>query len=86
MTALPEVERFARLRLARTEKIGPVTFSQLLQRFGSAITAIDALPDLVRRSGRATYNLPDARTIEAELEAGHTYGATLLVCGDADYP
>lgn len=86
MTALPEAERFARLRLARTDKIGPVTFSQLLQRFGSAITAIDALPDLVRRSGRATYNLPDTRTIEAELEAGHAYGATLLVRGDAHYP
>jgi len=30
MTALPEAERIARLRLARTDKIGPVTFSQLL--------------------------------------------------------
>lgn len=86
MTALPEAERIARLRLARTDKIGPVTFSQLLQRFGSAAAAIDGLPDLVRRSGRATYKVPDIQSIEAELEAGHAYGAQLLVRGDTTYP
>src|SRR5690606_31621656 len=29
---LPETERFARLRLARTDRVGPVTFKQLLDR------------------------------------------------------
>ncbi|MEY4242060.1 MAG: hypothetical protein RJA14_1756, partial [Pseudomonadota bacterium] len=33
---LTDAERFARLRLARTDQIGPVTFRQLLERFGSA--------------------------------------------------
>ena len=33
MTAgLPEAERIARLRLARTDRIGPVTFLELLRR------------------------------------------------------
>lgn len=58
MTPLSDAERFARLRLARTNRIGPVAFSQLLQRFGSAVRAVEALPDLVQRSGRDGYALP----------------------------
>ncbi|MET4684715.1 DNA-processing protein DprA [Brevundimonas faecalis] len=86
MSPLSDAERFARLRLARTDRIGPVTFSQLLQRFGSAESAIDALPDLVRRSGRADYVLPPTAAVEAELEAGAKLGARLILLGDSDYP
>ena len=53
MSPLPEAERFARLQLARTDRIGPVAFDQLIQRFGSAVRAIEALPDLIRRGGGA---------------------------------
>ena len=35
-----------RLRLVRTSGIGPVTFRQLLRRFGSASAALEAVPDL----------------------------------------
>ena len=86
MTPLSEAERFARLRLARTDRVGPVAFSHLLQRFGSAIRAIEALPDLVRRSGRDGYALPSIDRVEAELEAGQRVGARLILLGDADYP
>ena len=48
--AAPE-DRIARLRLIRTEKIGPVTFAQLLARFGSAAAALDAVPQLAARGG-----------------------------------
>ncbi|MFJ6024083.1 DNA-processing protein DprA [Brevundimonas sp. NPDC092305] len=82
---LPDAERFARLRLARTDKIGPVTFKQLLDRFGSATRAIDALPDLIRRGGQG-HSLPPVERIEAELEAGGRLGARLILLGDADYP
>ena len=34
------------LRLARTENVGPVTFAQLISRFGEASLALAALPDL----------------------------------------
>lgn len=86
MSPLSEAERFARLRLARTDRIGPVAFSQLLQRFGSAVRAVDALPDLVRRSGRDGYVLPATERIEAELASGAKLGARLIVVGEADYP
>ena len=39
---IAEGERHARLRLARTDQVGPVAFRQLLQRFGSAEAALDA--------------------------------------------
>ena len=41
-TGLSEAERIARVRLARTDKIGPVTFRQLLDRFGTAERALEA--------------------------------------------
>jgi hypothetical protein len=41
----------ARLRLIRSEQIGPITFAHLLARFGSAQAAIDAIPDLAARGG-----------------------------------
>ena len=37
------------LRLARTENVGPVTFAQLLGRYGDASAALAALPELARR-------------------------------------
>jgi DNA processing protein len=83
---LSDAERFARLRLARTDRVGPVAFSQLLQRFGSAVRAVEALPDLVRRSGRDGYALPAVARVEAELAAGERVGARLILLGDADYP
>jgi DNA processing protein len=86
LTPLSDAERFARLRLARTDRVGPVAFSQLLQRFGSAVRAVEALPDLVRRSGRDGYALPAVARVEAELAAGERVGARLILLGDADYP
>ncbi|WEK59115.1 MAG: DNA-processing protein DprA [Candidatus Brevundimonas phytovorans] len=86
MTALSDAERFARLRLARTDRVGPVAFSQLLQRFGSAVRAVEALPDLVRRSGRDGYALPAVERVETELATGERVGARLILLGDADYP
>lgn len=75
MTPLSEAERFARLRLVRTDRVGPVAFSQLLQRFGSAERALDALPDLIRSRGRTGYSVPAPEAVEAELEAGARIGA-----------
>lgn len=82
---LSAAERFARLRLARTDRIGPVAFSQLLGRYGSAVRAVEALPDLVRKSGAAALP-PSPEAVERELAAGDRLGARLLVLGDADYP
>ncbi|WP_374516616.1 DNA-processing protein DprA [Brevundimonas sp.] len=79
-------ERFARLRLARTDRVGPVAFRQLLDRFGGAARALEALPDVVRRGGGHGFALPSPGEIEGELERGERLGARLIVLGEDDYP
>ena len=50
--SLNPAEQLDWLRLIRSENVGPVTFYQLLARYGSAAAALDALPELARRAGR----------------------------------
>jgi DNA processing protein len=78
-------EAFARIRLLRSPNIGPVSYAQLLRRFGSAIAALDALPDLARH-GKAGYRpAPEAR-IEAEIAATRAARARYLFHDSPDYP
>ena len=58
-------EQIACLWLIRTPNIGPMTFSLLLQRYGSAVEALRAVPDLARRGGRS---LKPATRAAAEAE------------------
>ncbi len=76
----------ARLRLIRTTGVGPVTYRQLLQRFGSAAAAIDALPMLAARGGGRAPVVPDERTIAREMAATERAGARYLFLDDAEYP
>jgi DNA processing protein len=83
---LTDAERLAWLRLARTETVGPVAFQHLVRRYGSAVAALEALPDLARRGGSASLALPPIGKVEAELEAGERLGAVLLCAGEAPFP
>ena len=80
-------ERRDRLRLARTDGVGPVTFADLMRRFGSAARAVQRLPDLARRAGRvdplSTLSVAQA---EDELAAGARLGARLHTLGEPDFP
>jgi len=80
-----DAERFARLRLARTARVGPVNFVRLMQRFGSAVRTLDALPDLVKRNGGA-FTPPPRERVEREMLEGEAAGARLILMGDAGYP
>lgn len=87
MAALSDAERLAWLRLARTEGVGPVTFAELLDRFETAQAALDALPDLARRSGRAgPMRIPSPADAQAELAAGEQLAARLLCACEPDFP
>ncbi len=83
MTAL--ADGAARLRLIRTPQVGPVTYAQLIARFGSAEAALAALPDLAMRGGRPL-TLADPGMIESELAATARAGGRYLFLDDADYP
>ncbi len=77
--------RFDAIRLARSPRIGAVTYRQLVTRFGNATDALKALPDLARRGGR-TADVADERSVAAEVEATERLGARWLIWGDANYP
>jgi len=78
-------EKLTCLRLIRTPNIGPMTFSLLLQRYGSAIGALRAVPELAKRGGRSLKTAGSALA-EAELQANEDAGASLLIKGAGDYP
>ena len=79
-------ERIAWLRLIRSEGIGPISFFQLLDRFGDAEAALEAVPDLARRGGRRQIRLATQAEAEGELGAAETAGARLVGFSEPDYP
>ncbi|MCJ2013007.1 DNA-processing protein DprA [Methylobacterium sp. J-076] len=82
---LSDAQRLDWLRLIRTEGVGPRTFRQLINRFGGAAAALEALPDLARRRGRTA--IPSSRTAaEDEIAALARLGGRFLSWGDAAYP
>lgn len=84
-TSIPREEAFARIRLLRSPNIGPVSYRQLLQRFGDAAAALAALPDLAARGGTPYRAAPEAR-VTAEIAAAKRAGARYLFHDSPDYP
>lgn len=80
-------EKIDWLRLTRTENVGPVTFYQLIARYGSAAKAIEALPELSRRGGRAKPLTPPSRSeAEREYKALLKIGGRIVTAACAAYP
>lgn len=75
------------LRLIRSQNVGPITFFQLMRRFGNAEGALSALPDLSARGGRKTpltaYGRAEAMK---EIEACEKFGARMILYGAPEYP
>ncbi|HEX9786533.1 MAG TPA: DNA-processing protein DprA, partial [Candidatus Binatia bacterium] len=75
------------LRLISSENVGPITFRQLINRFGSASEAIKALPDMARRGGLLRpihiYSEADA---ERDMERIEALNARLVAYGEDGYP
>lgn len=82
---LSEAQRLDWLRLIRSESVGPRTFRALLNRFGGAAAALEALPALARQAGR-TVRLCAKGEAEREYEALRRLGGRFIALGEADYP
>ena len=78
-------QRFAWLRLIRSENVGPVTFRDLVNHFGSAAAALDAVPNLAQRGGRRI-RLCTAEDAAREMDAAAAIGAQLVAIGEPGYP
>ena len=80
-------EKLDWLRLIRTENVGPVTFYQLLEQFGSANKALEALPEMARRGGRAKpLNSPSISDVKKEYDRLLKIGGDLLIASQPEYP
>ena len=77
---------FDQLRLIRSPNIGPVSYRQLMARFGNARAALEALPDLIRRGGGKRVVLANEAVISREFQFVQAFGARHVFIGDADYP
>lgn len=80
-------ERYARLRLMRTRQVGPVTFHDLISRFGSAKEALDNIGELSLQGGRSRALRPASQaSIDDEMATTQKAGAKFLFYGEAEYP
>ena len=81
----PTADHVARLRLIRSDNIGPVTYFQLLARFGSAQAAIDAIRASPRAVRRARARLAAKAEIEREIERWRDWVRAIFL-GQGLYP
>ena len=86
-TKAPELtpEQYALLRLARTQRVGPITLRRLLARFDKPQDALAALPHLSKKGGKVLEPLsPEA--VQLEIKQLHKIGGQHLLWGDERYP
>ncbi|MER8884959.1 MULTISPECIES: DNA-processing protein DprA [unclassified Mesorhizobium] len=84
---LSDRQRLSWLRLIRTPNVGPASFRDLINRFGSAEAALSMLPELMISGGaKKIVRIPSIAEAEAELETARRAGARFVGIGEADYP
>ncbi|OXS99234.1 DNA protecting protein DprA [Notoacmeibacter marinus] len=80
-------QRFAWLRLIRSENVGPASFRALINRYGSAELALAALPELAARGGaKKLPRIADESEVQRELETAERLGFRFVAIGEPDYP
>ena len=86
--SLSDKERVDWLRLSRTDKVGPVTFVEIMKRYGwDAAAALDGLPSLSNKAG-ANRNLEPlaADALNKELDQGQKLGVRHVAICEPGYP
>jgi DNA processing protein len=87
LQVISDEERLSRLRLLRSEGIGPVTFHALIGRFGSATSVIGRWSSIARRLRRTTPPaLSPLEGAQRELERIRNCGASLIAHDEPGYP
>jgi DNA processing protein len=83
---LTDEQRLDWLRLIRSDNVGPRTLRELVNHFGGARAALEALPGLARRGGAAGARICSQAEAEKELKAARARGIDLVALGESDYP
>jgi DNA processing protein len=84
---MPSQDRIDRLRLIRTEGVGPITYRRLIERYRTPAGALNALPGLAKAGGRVNPpKIPPASDAEREIEATVRAGGRMVFLDEPDYP
>jgi len=84
---LTDEQRIDWLRLIRSDNVGPRTFRALVNHYGSARTALAALPELARRGGASRpARIFPREEAEREITAANALGISFVALGEAGYP
>lgn len=85
--SLTHEERRDRLRLIRSENVGPATYLQLIGHYGSAADALAALPELSQRGGlKRQIRIYGEAYADRDIERAAALGARFVELTEADYP
>lgn len=87
VATLDVAERIACLRLIRSDNVGPVTFRELINHYGGATRALEALPELAARGGnKRCIRIATKAEAERELERARRTGAKPIFTIEPGYP
>ena len=82
---MEEDDKINAIRLISTSRIGPITYSMLIARYGSPTKAVAQAPELAKRHGRPL-RLSTKQEALTLIEQAEKCGASLLIKGADDYP
>jgi DNA processing protein len=81
-----DVERLHWIRLIRCNGIGPKTFFDLLQIYGSVEVALEILPNILKRAKKDPLNICSLSAAKKELDAVYKLGGKIIAFAEPDYP
>ncbi|MBO4405403.1 MAG: DNA-processing protein DprA [Alphaproteobacteria bacterium] len=86
MKVLSEEEKFARLKLTRSESIGVRLFWRLIKKYSSAVEVLNVLKKHSRENPSRGYKICEDSVVEKEIENTKKLGAEFLFFEDELYP
>lgn len=86
-STLHETEKLAWIQLSRTSNIGPVTFFNLLDVYGTAEKALDAVPEIAKRKkSKRKFIIPKLSDIKREYDHVRKEGGDILAACETAFP
>ncbi|MBY7649294.1 MAG: DNA-protecting protein DprA [Candidatus Liberibacter europaeus] len=80
-------QKISWLRLIRSDNVGPLTFRDMINYFGSAEQAIEMIPELSRKGGNTKkIRVCSREEAEREIEIAESFGANFVFLSESNYP
>ena len=83
---LTEKQKIKWLQLARCENVGPATFKQLIQTFGTAEKALEEMPEMIKKVGARKIKIAKEDETIKEYEEIKKIGGQVICIGEPEYP